>query len=80
MVKSDEFLKKGRIFRGSLRDGRMGPPTGGMMEGLLVSNSPFLGDVLDPPLQCNIICIILLRNNFIFPFSIHMKRYVIKCS
>ena len=29
----------------------MGPPTGGMMEGLLVSNSPFLGDFLDPPLQ-----------------------------
>ena len=28
----------------------MGPPTGGMMEGLLVSNSPFLGDFLDPPL------------------------------
>ena len=29
----------------------MGPPTGGMMEGLLVSNSPFLGDCLDPPLS-----------------------------
>ena len=29
----------------------MGPPTGGMMEGLLVSNSPFLGDFLDPPLH-----------------------------
>ena len=28
----------------------MGPPTTGMMEGLLVSNSPFLGDFLDPPL------------------------------
>ena len=28
----------------------MRPPTGGMMEGLLVSNSPFLGDFLDPPL------------------------------
>ena len=28
----------------------MGPRTGGMMEGLLVSNSPFLGDFLDPPL------------------------------
>ena len=27
----------------------MGPPTGEMMEGLLVSNSPFLGDFLDPP-------------------------------
>ena len=27
----------------------MGPPTGGMMEGLLVSNSPFLGDFLDDP-------------------------------
>ena len=28
----------------------MRPPTGEMMEGLLVSNSPFLGDFLDPPL------------------------------
>ena len=28
----------------------MGPPTGGMMEGLLVSNSPLLGDFPDPPL------------------------------
>ena len=26
----------------------MGPLTGGMMEGLLVFNSPFLGDCLDP--------------------------------
>ena len=49
-MKSDEFLKKGRIFKGPVRGGRMGPPTGGMMEGLLVSNSPFLGDFLDPPL------------------------------
>ena len=28
----------------------MGPLTGGMVEGLLVSNSPFLGDFLDQPL------------------------------
>ena len=28
----------------------MGLPTGGMMEGLLVSYNPFLGDFLDPPL------------------------------
>ena len=28
----------------------MRPPTGEIMEGLLVSNSPFLGDFLDPPL------------------------------
>ena len=28
----------------------MGPATGGMMEGFLVSNIPFLGDFLDPPL------------------------------
>ena len=35
---------------GPLRGGRMGPQTGGMIEGLLVSNSPFLGDFLDPPL------------------------------
>ena len=41
---------KGRIFRGPLRGGRMGPPTDGMMESLLVSNSPFLGDFLDLPL------------------------------
>ena len=32
----------------------MGPPTGGMMEGLLVSNSPFLGDFLDPPLYVGV--------------------------
>ena len=38
--KSDEFLKKGRIFMGPLRGGRMGLPTGGMLESLLVSNSP----------------------------------------
>ena len=40
-VKSDEFLKKETIFRGSKR-WEDGPPTGGMMEGLMVSNSPFL--------------------------------------
>ena len=49
-VKSHEFLFLSRIFRGPLRGGRMGPPTGGMMEGLLVSNSPFLEGFLDPPL------------------------------
>ena len=49
-VKSDDFLKKGMIFRAPLRGGRMEPPTGGMMEGLLVSKSPFLGDFLAPPL------------------------------
>ena len=53
-VKSDKFLKKGRIFRGPLRGGRMGSATGGMMEGLLVSDSPFFGDYLDPPLAITI--------------------------
>ena len=53
-VKSDEFLKKGTIFREPLRGGRMGPPTGGMMEGLLAANSPFLGDFLDPPLHSDV--------------------------
>ena len=31
--------------------GGWGLPTGGLMEGLLVSNSPFLGDFLDSPLM-----------------------------
>ena len=64
------FLKS-RIFRGSLRGGRMGPPTSGMMEGLLVSNSPFLGDFLYPPLvagHTNVVQSSLFFLSFFLPY------------